>query len=143
MRGFFQVKPVVVTSGAYTDDPSMVETMQEESDLSPPDSGGCAAVTLGYESDLANDEPIDMLSEDEGILEDAGKGSNERHKNGVGLLRFPRESSAVLHVTSTEKSSRKHWTQSRNLSGHAKPHLQAVIMVFRPSARGQSNAICS
>src|SRR6266540_1729012 len=80
MRGFFQVKPVVVTSGAHADDPSMVETMQEESDLSPPDLGGCVAVTLSYESDLADDEPIDMLSEDEGILEDAGKGSNERHK---------------------------------------------------------------
>ena len=87
MRTFFQVKPEAVTSGAHADDPSTIETMQEESDLSPPDSG---AATLGYESDLADDDPIDMLSEGEGgILENVGKESNEPHKKCRRTLEVP------------------------------------------------------
>ncbi len=64
MRGFFQAKPgsrALTTSEACgADNSCSIETMQEESNPSASTSDLGLTVSLGYESDLANDEPIDM-----------------------------------------------------------------------------------
>ena len=134
MRSFVQVNPAPV------EDLSMIVTTQEESKghLSTLDSS--AAASLGYESDIPDDEPIEMPPADEGGDLDAGNGP---HKNVGECLMFLQESSAIMCVTFAERSWRKPWTQLRNLSSHTKPHLQVVTTVFRPSEHGRSKVICS
>ena len=82
MRSFVQVKPRASTSETPADDLSTIEMAQEEEsegNLSTLDLG--VAVSLGYESDLPDDEPIEMPPADEvGNLEDAGEESDEPYR---------------------------------------------------------------
>jgi len=89
MRGFFQVIPTASTSDAHADKLSVVDVSDKEFDNSPPDLD--AAVRLGYESDLADDEPINMVSEDEGGDLDGAdsKESNEPRRKRRRTLEVP------------------------------------------------------
>ena len=104
MRGFFQAKPgsrALTTSEACgADNSCSIETMQEESNPSASTSDLGLTVSLGYESDLANDEPIDMLSKDEGGNSDTEDGSNEPHRKHRRILEVPaREQRCLAHLT--------------------------------------------
>jgi hypothetical protein len=92
MRGFFKVKTGPATSISEVHsakDPSMMEEVSDEG-LSTSNFG--VTVSLGYESDLADDKPIDindMLSEDGGGDSDAEEEMNEPHRKRRRTLEIP------------------------------------------------------